>query len=134
MLVTYQIKPLGLVGTNLATKNFFWNIRARKGPEGWGGVEKISEKPLFHPHGLLCAWYAKCYFAYLLYYLNHINWSYLSSLIDFSLSWVSESAKIKHVKITFISDTTIKCINFSTIVYFPIPNIMQWQNRIGEGE
>ena len=69
MLVTYQIKPLGLVSTNLATKNFFEILDPEK-VQGGGGLEMISEKSLFYPHGSLRTEYAKCYFAHLLYCLE----------------------------------------------------------------
>ena len=68
IVVTYQIKPCGLVSTNLPAKNFFEILEAEKA-RGGGGLEMRSEKLPFHLHGLLRAGYAKCYFAHLLYLL-----------------------------------------------------------------
>ena len=74
--MTYQIKPRGLVSTNLTTKHFFWNIRARKGPKR-GGENKNDEFKIlpFYPHSLLRAGYAKCYFAHLLYLFIEKFWT-----------------------------------------------------------
>ena len=72
--MTYQIKPRGLVSTNLSTKNFFFEIIEAEKTRGRGGLEMKSEKLPFHPHGSLRAGYAKCYFAHLLYYLFWKNW------------------------------------------------------------
>ena len=79
--MTYQIKALGLVNIDLGTENFFRNIRAQKGPREVG-LEMISEKLLLHPHGSLCAGYAKSYFAHLLYLLLvSLKLSNLSNII-----------------------------------------------------
>ena len=39
IVVTYQIKALGLVNINLGTKNFFWNIRVHKDLKWKNGQE-----------------------------------------------------------------------------------------------
>ena len=46
--MTYQIKPLGLVSTNLATKHFFEILGPEKAQRGGGGgLEMISSKNCF---------------------------------------------------------------------------------------
>ena len=42
--MTYQIKPLGLVGTDLTTKKIFKKISAQKGPRGGGGGGAGNDK------------------------------------------------------------------------------------------
>ena len=49
----YQIKALGLVSTNLATKHFFLKYLGPKRPKGGGGArndEMISSKYYFFTH------------------------------------------------------------------------------------
>ena len=50
MLVTYQIKALGLVNINLSTKNFFFEILGPEKAQGRGGSWKGKVKNRFFTH------------------------------------------------------------------------------------
>ena len=68
-----HIKPvihsINVSGITVA-QHFFEILEFEKAPRG-GGLEMISEKSLFHPHGSLRAGYAKWYTAHLLCDINN---------------------------------------------------------------